>query len=92
MIEHQSPMFIFSREEFAKFHEGKKLFGMARYKFGRKKLNLLVDNEMNPLGGNAFDEENRKKIPKGLQIPQIPRNKISKHDKEVKELIQEMLK
>ena len=92
LIEHQSPMFIFSREEFAKFHEGKKLFRMAPfYKFGRKKLNLLVDNEMNPLGGKwSFDEENRKKIPKGLQIPQIPRNKISKHDKEVKELIQEM--
>ena len=51
LIEHQSPMFIFSREEFAKFHEGKKLFRMAPfYKFGRKKLNLLVDSEMNPLG------------------------------------------
>jgi deoxyribodipyrimidine photolyase-related protein len=37
----------------------------------RKKLNLLVDEEQKPLGGKwSFDEDNRKKIPKGLLLPE----------------------
>ena len=30
LVEHQSPMFLFSRKEFAEFHEGKKNFRMAK--------------------------------------------------------------
>ena len=83
LIEHQSPMFIFSREEFAKFHEGKKLFRMAPfYKFGRKKLNLLVDNEMNPLGGNGHLM--RKIEKKFLKVCKYPRYQEIKYPNMVK--------
>ena len=49
------------------------------YKSIRKKLNLL-DIENKPLGGKwSFDEENRKKLPKNIEIPQMPRPKKIKN-------------
>ena len=46
LIEHQNPMFLFSRKEFHEFHEGKKVFRMASfYKYARKKLNILMDKQ-----------------------------------------------
>ena len=89
LIEHDSPMFLFSRKEFAEFHEGKKNFRMAPfYKYGRKKLNLLVDNHKNPLGGKwSFDEENRKKIPKNEKIPKLVEYKASKYHDDIKDLV-----
>ena len=74
LIEHQNPMFLFSRKEFHEFHEGKKVFRMASfYKYARKKLNILMDKQDNPLGEKwSFDEENRKKIPKNIEIPSFP--------------------
>ena len=67
LIEHKSPMFLFTREEFEEFHKGKQNFRMASfYKYGRTKFNVLLEKETDPLGGKwSFDEENRKKYPKG---------------------------
>ena len=89
LVEHQSPMFLFSRKEFAEFHEGKKNFRMAPfYKYGRKKLNILVDDQMNPVGEKwSFDEENRKKIPKNEKIPELLKYELSKYHNDIKDLI-----
>tara|TARA_B100001121_G_scaffold307554_1_gene329337 strand:- start:884 stop:2362 length:1479 start_codon:yes stop_codon:yes gene_type:complete len=89
LVRHQSPMFLFSRKEFAEFHEGKKNFRMAPfYKYGRKKLNLLVDDQMNPVGEKwSFDEENRKKIPKSERIPELLKYEVSKYHNDIKDLI-----
>ena len=91
LIEHQNPMFLFSRKEFHEFHEGKKVFRMASfYKYARKKLNILMDKQDNPLGEKwSFDEENRKKIPKGKEIPTLPECELSKHHVPVCTLINE---
>ena len=89
LIEHKSPMFLFTREEFEEFHKGKQNFRMASfYKYGRTKFNVLLEKETEPLGGKwSFDEENRKKIPKGLNLPFLPEFKLSKYHNEVSALI-----
>ena len=70
-----SPMFLLQRQDFNAFNafNGKsKVLRMGNfYKEVRKKLNLLMDEDQKPLGGKwSFDEDNRKKIPKGLVLPQ----------------------
>lgn len=47
---------------------------MARfYRKQRKRLGILMDGER-PVGGKwSFDSDNRKKLPKGHQIPEIPK-------------------
>ena len=89
LIEHQSPMFLFSREEFKEFHTGKKVFRMASfYKLGRKKFNILIDKDSNPIGEKwSFDEENRKKIPKGTEIPSMPKINLSRYHDSICKLI-----
>ena len=90
LIEHKSPMFLFTREEFEEFHKGKQNFRMASfYKYGRTKFNVLLEKETDPLGGKwSFDEENRKKIPKGLDLPSLPEFKLSKYHNEVSTMIE----
>ena len=72
-----SPMFLLDRQEFLSFNGKAKVLRMGNfYKEVRKKLNLLMDDEHKPLGGKwSFDEDNRKKIPKGLLLPEpyVPR-------------------
>ena len=88
---YQSPMFLESREEFAKYATEKNSLSHANfYKSIRKKLNILVDKNQMPFGGKwSFDEENRKKIPKNLQLPEKFRNSKSKYVKEITSLIDE---
>ena len=39
----------------------------------RQKLCILTDENNKPIGGKwSFDEENRKKIPKTIEIPSLP--------------------
>ena len=90
IIEHPTPMFLISREEFENFHEGKKVFRMASfYKFGRKKFNILLENDDDPMGGKwSFDEDNRKKIPKGTGLHALPKSITSKYHNQITDLIQ----
>jgi deoxyribodipyrimidine photolyase-related protein len=83
----QSPMFMFSRSYFDEYQGGKKNLLLENfYRKTRKELNILMDDGK-PIGGQwNYDELNRKKIPKGLEIPE---SKIfaSEHLKQVNELI-----
>ncbi len=67
---YKSPMFLTSREEFKEFNNNFKSLQLRNfYKQIRIKLNILIDNNKNPIGGKwSFDDENRKKIPKGLAL------------------------
>ena len=87
---HPSPMFMFSREEFKLLHHGKKTFRLANfYKIGRKKYKILIDDNLEPLGNKwSFDEENRKKIPKGVSIPKLSPPTASKYHKIISSLIE----
>ena len=70
-----NPMFLTSRLEFRDFLKSqKKLIRMASfYQKIRQKMSILIDDQNKPLGGKwSYDEDNRKKIPKNIDIPKIP--------------------
>ena len=82
-----NPMFILQKGEFKDLMDGKRLFMADFYKKMRKKLNILMSDDK-PIGGKwSFDEENRKKLPKGLSIPKIPKIKDSIYKEEIKNII-----
>ena len=88
---HQSPMFMFTREEFSNFHKNSKTFRMnSFYIYGRKKFSVLVDKDQNPIGGKwSFDTENRKKIPSNITIPSMSDFPKSVYQDEICNLIEE---
>lgn len=80
------PSYIFSHNDFKEYlkeNEKKKKKGYFHkqfYEWGRKRLNILMDEEGNPLGGTfSYDKYNRGKPPKDAdEIPDLP--KISSKD------------
>ena len=75
----KSPMFLFSRDDFSLFIKDKNPLMGSFYKFSRVKNNMLMQDNK-PVGGKwSYDEENRKKIPKGLAIPKIRKLNITKN-------------
>lgn len=69
-----SPMFLSTREEFKDFlSESKKPLMAKFYRQQRIKNRILVDEQNKPVGGKwSYDGENRKKIPKNLELPKQP--------------------
>ena len=90
LVFHQSPMFIVSRKEFSSFYSNKNNFRLSNfYKHTRKKFKILLDDKNEPIGGKwSFDEENRKKIPNNSVIPQLKKEKESKHHRDIIKLIE----
>ena len=87
---HSSPMFMFEKDEFRDFNKNNKVYRLSSfYQYGRKKFNILMDENSKPVGGKwSFDAENRKKIPAGTTIPNNPKFQKSKYHHEVVELIE----
>jgi deoxyribodipyrimidine photolyase-related protein len=85
-----SPMFLLDRQEFLHLNGKYKVLRMGNfYKGVRKKLNLLMDEDQKPLGGKwSFDEDNRKKIPKGLPLPELYKPCQSQYIEPLKLIIQ----
>ena len=70
-----NPMFLTTRLEFRDFLKSqKKLIRMASfYQKIRQKMSILIDDQNKPIGGKwSYDEDNRKKIPKNIDVPKIP--------------------
>ena len=86
---HQSPMFLTSRDDFQKYLQTvKKPFMKTFYERQRRKLGILLDAEGKPQGGRwSFDTENRKRLPKGLDLPAPPFSAPTKLTKEVLNLV-----
>lgn len=74
-------LFINRKEENFEYRSGKKRWFMADfYKWQRKRLGILVEDDQ-PVGGKwSFDEDNRKKVPKKM-LESIPNLALPKHDK-----------
>jgi len=89
----ESPMFLNSRKDNNDFCSGKKSFLMHHfYTFQRRRLNILIDNDGSPTGGQwSFDHENRKKIPKKnyLEIPELPQNNENEYIDKAKKWVNE---
>jgi deoxyribodipyrimidine photolyase-related protein len=81
----QTPMFLTSRAQFAAdMARTKKPFMKTFYEGQRKRLQLLVDKDQKPVGGQwSFDAENRKPLPKGHECPPLPKYKADDVDHEV---------
>lgn len=77
-----TPTFLNSKEENEQYRASRKRWFMADfYKFQRRRLNILMEDD-EPEGGKwSFDESNRKKIPKTQRgnIPYLPIVKQCKH-------------
>jgi deoxyribodipyrimidine photolyase-related protein len=68
---YDSEHFLTSRYEMRDFFKGKKTYLMESfYRSMRKKYNILMDTNTEPVGGKwNFDSENRKKFDKKVNIP-----------------------
>ncbi len=86
---YQTPMFLETREEFEKYSNDKKFLSHANfYKQIRKKLNILIDENQEPIGSKwSFDDENRKKIPNNIELPRKLENSKSKYISIVSDII-----
>ncbi len=85
-----SPMFLTTRSQFAKYlSDAKGKPFMARfYERQRKRLNILLDNDGKPIGGQwSFDSDNRRKLPKDVALPKVDYAKPTKHVRDVVELV-----
>ncbi len=89
----QSPMFLNSRDEFKNYlSKTKKPFMANFYKIVRAKIDILMENNK-PKGGKwSFDEDNRKKLPKDIKIPEMITAKETKHTKVLKQQINTIFK
>ncbi len=86
---HKSPMFLTSRDEFKNYLSNvRKPFLASFYKNQRIKYKILIDKTNKPIGGKwSFDEENRKKLPKDINLPKKYIFKTSHHTENLKSLV-----
>lgn len=70
---YRSAMFVTSREDFTEYlNSGKKPFMKTFYEKQRKKFQVLVDSDLNPVGGRwSFDDENRLALEKDHFPPDV---------------------
>ena len=84
-----SPMFTCTRKDFAEWSaESSRLLMGEFYKQQRRRLGILVDEDGEPEGGRwSFDEDNRKRLPKKVEPPDIPWPEPDEHVAEVVDLV-----
>ena len=86
-----SPMFTCSRDTFAAFAASKSRLLMGDfYKQQRRRLDVLIDADSRPSGGQwSFDADNRKKLPRNVQPPEVTWTTPSTHEEEVIALVRQ---
>lgn len=84
--------FLTTKQQFEDYlKEVKKPFMHTFYQRQRKRLDMLMTADGEPLNGKwSFDEENRKPLPKSIAIPEIIQSKISREDEEVIHLVNDL--
>ena len=89
----ENPMFLTPRDSFSTLCpiSSKPKYKMTNFYINqRKRLGLLIENNK-PIGGKwTFDKDNRKKIPKTLNPPQIKKYKLSRHSLDLIPLINDI--
>jgi len=84
----KSPMFLINHEDYDDVISKKRLFMASFYQKMRRKFNILIDTEGKPIGGKwSFDEENRKKLPKDIEIIDLPKVAVSDNAEHIQELV-----
>ncbi len=88
---YESPLFINSKSDLKDFFRSDKKFYFQTtfYKNERVRLNILVDKDQNPAGGQwTYDSENRKKFPKKKSAPVINFPSSNKYWKEAIDFVE----
>lgn len=87
-VTYKSPMFLHSIDDFLMYFSLKKYPRLRSfYEFERRQKNILMQDG-NPVGGQfSFDQENRKRLPKTLSIPQLPSIKKTNHHNKVCQVV-----
>lgn len=89
---YSSPLFLNTSQDLADFFkpQKKKFFQTKFYIAERKKRNILVDDDLKPLGGKwSFDAENRKKYPRKKVPPYVQFPDNNPHYEEAKAYTQQ---
>ncbi len=69
----ETPQFLTSRELIGTYFASHNWRMQTFYEWQRKRLGILVEPDGSPTGGKwSFDAENRKKLPKKLDLPDLP--------------------
>jgi deoxyribodipyrimidine photolyase-related protein len=86
-----SPMFLTTREQFRDWRSGQPRLVMADfYRWQRQRLDVLVEADGRPLGGQwSFDVDNRKSLPRHQHIPLLRTPGATGHVREVGELVRQ---
>ena len=87
--------FLNKEQELNTFFQNKKskLFQTSFYIEQRKKWDILIEDSDKPIGGKwSFDSDNRKKYPKGKEVPKIIWPKTDKYFEEAKTYIEKKFK
>jgi len=85
---YKTPQFLSSKEFLEKYFSKKKGYLQTSFYIKqRKKLDILMENGK-PKGGKwTYDAQNRKKLPKDIEVPEIPQFKENEYIKEAKEYV-----
>ncbi|MDJ0837327.1 MAG: cryptochrome/photolyase family protein [Acidobacteriota bacterium] len=91
LVVHPTPLFMVSREQFREYlANSRKPFMKTFYQSRRLGFGILMDERGKPVGGKwSFDQSNRKKLPKGLEIPDLPPKTLSRVERSVIELVKQ---
>lgn len=69
----ETPQFLTPRDVFAGYFSSHNWRMQTFYEWQRKRLGILVGSDGSPEGGRwSFDTENRKKLPKTIELPDLP--------------------
>lgn len=86
----ENPNYLTPRDKMQDYLKGRKrLLLNDFYKWQRKRMNILLEEDGSPVGGEwNYDKENRKKLPKKVTIPQLPSVSHPQEQEEVEKLVQ----
>lgn len=87
----ETPGFVTPSDELDAQIDGDRKPFMARfYEWQRTRMNVLLEADGTPVGGRwSFDHDNRRKLPKSVEIPPLPTIEASEHVRDVAALVRD---
>ncbi len=88
---YDSPLFLTSHREFADYRQRyKRLFMADFYKIQRRRLNILLDDNGEPVGDRwSYDDQNREALPQSMSVPDVALPEPTHHVQAISTLIDE---